>query len=170
VEGGSCNDYDYVCGDPVNGSDPGGTFAYTSNFDLGESSRSASEYMAMVAANFGQVFPINGRPSTLPDEGSNLNLNVGPAPFPVYVSSRSQVGWTFGTRLGHPDYPGWISFRFSKTDDGHMHLTVHGYVPDYAIGACKLSPACFLFRKRLYRAISSWAWTPFADNLRARGW
>jgi hypothetical protein len=25
VEGGSCNDYDYVCGDPVNGTDLGGT-------------------------------------------------------------------------------------------------------------------------------------------------
>jgi RHS repeat-associated protein len=28
VAAGSCNDYDYTCGDPVNGSDLGGTFRY----------------------------------------------------------------------------------------------------------------------------------------------
>jgi hypothetical protein len=28
IEGGSCNDYDYVCGDPINGMDIGGTEAW----------------------------------------------------------------------------------------------------------------------------------------------
>lgn len=91
----------------------------------------------MVAANFGDVFPIGGAPDTLPSVGTNVGLRVGPVPFPVYVSSRSATGWTFGTRPGHPDH------------------NVRTYLPTYLLGACKLSVACFAFRKRIYRGVAS---------------
>lgn len=142
---------------------------YTLNFDLGPTGLSPSEYMSIVAANFGDVFPVGGAPATLPGEGANVGLKVGPVPFPVYVSRRSADGWTFGTRLGHPDHKGWISFKFTKSG-GRMRLQVRGYVPDYSLGACKLSIECFAFRKRIYRGIASRTWTPFAENLRAQGW
>ena len=170
VEGGSCSDYDYVCSEPVNKVDLDGNFQYTLNFDLGRTRLSASQYMSKVAANFGRVFPIAGRPAKLPRQGANVNLRVGPVPFPVYVSRRSAAGWAFGTRVGHPDHKGWVSFEFTKSRSGHMNLRVRGYVPDYALGACSFSPACWLFRKRLYRAVAVRTWSPFAANLRAQRW
>lgn len=143
VEGGSCSNYDYTCGDPVNHVDSTGTFRYTLHYDLGSTDLTPSEYMTMVERNFGTVFPITGRTATLPGEGTNMDLRVGPAPFPVYVSRKSPDGWMFRTRPGHPDYPGWISFKFSKTEGGRMRLTIRGYVPDYSLGACPIT-SCWL--------------------------
>jgi len=169
IEGGSCTDYLYACADPINKVDLAGTFHYTLNFDLGPTGLSASEYMSMVAANFGDVFPIGGAPDTLPGAGANVDLNVRRVPFPVYLSRRSADGWAFGTRFGHPDHKGWVSFKFTKSR-GRMRLQIRGYVPDYSLGACKFGIACFAFRKRIYRGIASRTWTSFAGNLRAQGW
>ena len=142
---------------------------YTLNFDLGPTGLSASQYMSKVAGNFSSVFPIGGAPGRLPGVGANVDLGVGPVPFPVYVSQRTATGWTFGTRPGHPDFGGSISFQFTKSG-GRMRLQVRGYVPDYSLGACPVSVACWAFRKRIYRGVASRTWTPFANNLRAQGW
>ena len=147
-----------------------GTFKYTFNYDLGPTNLSASEYMAKVADNFGEVFPIKGRPSTLPDVGADLDLEVAGVGFPVYISRRSANGWVFGTRFGHPDHSGWLAFAFTRTKDGRMRLRIHGYVPDYALGACSISPSCWVFRKRIYRGVAGRVWAPFAANLRERAW
>lgn len=172
IEGGSANDYDYVGGDPVNALDLAGTFEYTLDFDLGSSSLSASQYMSTVAANFSSVFPIRGAPRTLPRVGSRVGLRVGKVPFPVTVTKRGSTGWTFGTRAGHPDFPGWVSFSFHKSR-GRMHLRVHAYVPDYSpasIACGAVSLLCFAFRKRIYRGVAGGTWRPFANNLRGRVW
>jgi len=101
-----------------------------------------------------------------------LNLNVLRVPFHVYMSRRWANGWRFGTRPGHPDYPGWIEFKFTRSRNGHMNLRVHSYVPDYSLAAACgfFNVGCWLLRKRIYRGVANRTWAPFADNLRAQGW
>jgi hypothetical protein len=157
----------------VNNSDLTGKFTYRLKFDLGASSRTPAEYMALVARNFGQVFPIVGRPTKLPGVGTNINLWAGAGariPFPVYVSRRSSDGWAFGTRPGHPDYGGWIAFKFTKSRSGHMSLSISAYVPDYSLGSFPFGAAPWLYRKSIYRAVATSQWGTFKDNLRRKGW
>ena len=135
--------------------------------------------MARVAANFGTVFPIAGRPAVLPPVGGKIGLSRNilsliPVPFPVYVSERWAAGWTFGTRFPHPDYPGGsIEFSFSKSLKRHVRLRIHANVPDFAPAAALcgvISVWCWLYRKRIYRGIADDLWTSFANNLRSQGW
>jgi RHS repeat-associated protein len=150
--------YGYVSNNPVNRTDPTGLFHYTLNFDLGESSQSPEEVFAYWMDHFAELFPVRGAPDKLAD-GSYAHLNAYGIPFRVRVSEMSSVGFRFNTLGTHPDYPGWIEFNIERTDDCHLNLRVHGYVPSYSAGG--------LLPKRLYRSVAGHTWGPLADNLRA---
>jgi hypothetical protein len=173
VLGGCENDYVYPS-NPVGQSDIAGTFSIALGYTLGTSSLSAAAYMSKVASNFGSVFPISGAPNRLPQIGGGLDLSVGLLRFPVYVSKRSATGWTFGTGAIHPDYPGWVSFNFTRNRSGVMRLTVRAYVPDYSLAAGGSfvggGPLGYAFRKRIYRGIANRMWRGFSANLRSQRW
>jgi RHS repeat-associated protein len=158
VEGGSANDYDYCDGDPVNGSDLGGTFHYTFSYDIGASDLSASEFMSVAAYMFGSTFPVHGRADHLTGNGQRMGLSFGGAPGPVEVSRMTSTGWRFNAKFPHGDYPGWIDFNFSRRG-GHIGLNIHAYVPGY-------SGAGLLFGKGPYRRFASRIWGRYASNLR----
>jgi hypothetical protein len=153
----------------VNGLDLDGRFHYTFVYDLGATALSPAEYMARVAANFARVFPFAGEPEVLPASGTRFTMQSPFGPVRVYVAARWASGWRFGTQLGHPDYPGWISFSFFKRD-GHMYLRVHAYVPEYSAAGLAFRAACGLWAKRCYRAFAGRIWSSFAENLRDRHW
>jgi RHS repeat-associated protein len=156
VEGGSCNDYDYSCADPVNKLDTTGTFHYTFRFDLGETDQTPDAVFAHWAGNFAELFPLQGAPDRL-RKGADISLSAFGIPFPVHVSDLGRHYFKFTTLWYHPDFDGWISF-FLYMQDGHMFLRVHGYVPDWSAGG--------LLGKRAYRGIAHHMWGPLADNLR----
>ncbi|MFE9248350.1 DNRLRE domain-containing protein [Streptomyces sp. NPDC007088] len=133
LAGGGDNAYGYCSGDPVNCTDTTGTFDYWLKYNVGNPHMSAHRYFQKFRDNFNWVFPIGGHPSKLSHVGQKMNLwvkifgiKIG---FPVVVKSITSNGWRFNTRAGHPDYPGFISFYFTRLKSGQMRITIHGNVP-----------------------------------------
>jgi len=153
--------YAYAGSDPLNETDPTGLFHYTFNFDLGATDQSPNEVFSYWMQHFSEIFPIQGAPDQL-HKGQNIHLSAYGEPFPVHVSDLTSHYFKFTVPDGgflHPDWPGgWVSFNLSQTDDCHMHLRVHGYMPDWSFGG--------FVGKRAYRGFAHHVWGPLADNLR----
>jgi hypothetical protein len=86
--------------------------------------------------NFSTYFPIPGRAARLTGIGQTMDLrpkSLGVSLyFPVKVTKMhagaTSAGWTFGTRPGHPDYPGFITFKMYRSGVD-LHLSIHGNIP-----------------------------------------
>ena len=121
---------------------------------------SPTQFFRKVRAGFVGLFPILGaKPLFL---NAFMTLHPPGIPFPVYVRIIALDGWTFGTKIGHPDFPnGTISFRFTKVANV-MHLNVHGFIPPSSIGGhCFANIAC----RFAYLSVAKSTWTKFAANL-----
>jgi RHS repeat-associated protein len=171
VYGGGANTYSYCSDDPVDCADTSGEWDYYLNYNFG--------YVPMPVAisgifekfrnSFSKYFPIPGAASRLTGVGQEMNLHpkaLGVSLyFPVKVSkissSATSAGWTFDTRFGHPDWPGFISFRLYRSGL-NVVLTIHGNVPALT-GAGVIAQAAY-FRQ----AIATWAplATSFASLIR----
>ena len=93
--------------------------------------------------------------------GANMILRPSGAYFPVRVATLVSNGWTFSTRPGHPDYPGYVSFRFNKVGTS-MYLKVHGYIPFYSVGGlCMRKTLCRI----IYLAAANHSWLKFQSSL-----
>ncbi|WP_411103913.1 DNRLRE domain-containing protein [Streptomyces sp. cmx-4-9] len=162
VQGGGANAYGYCSADPVNCADTAGTFDYWLKYTVGNPHMSAKRYFKKVRDNFNWVFPIGGHPSKLKKPGQKMDLWVKIAgikiAFPVVVKSISSNGWRFNTRWGHPDYPGFISFYFTRKRSGKMQITIHGNVPP-------LADAWFIGKSNYVKKAKK-TWKPLIDNLK----
>lgn len=159
VQGGNEASYGYP-NDPINRNDVSGALDYTMWFDLGRTYLTASSFFSKVRASFTSYFPIPGAKALR--LGQRMTLRPRGAYFPLHVATLVSNGWTFATDKGHPDYNGYISFRFYKSS-GRMSLKVHGYVPWWSVGGqCLSSPVCragYLWEARN-------TWSQFATRLR----
>jgi RHS repeat-associated protein len=163
VQGGNATRYGYP-EDPVNNADTSGMASYYMRFRIRRTSASLSWFFTnVVRPNFMQTFPFPGRkPLAL---GARMNLRPRGLYFPVTVTRMYSNGWTFGTRVGHPDFPGTITFQFIRWwfRPNWITMTVNAWVPNYSPGgACMASPACYL----LYIREAKSNWTKYANNLR----
>jgi hypothetical protein len=118
MEGGSCNDYDYACGDPVNGRDLSGTKAYSYTYDLGRGG-SPERLAAFAIGRCNDVFPIRGCRSGF-TKGTRMRLwdRYGPytQSFPVDVTDITATSFSFRSLKGHPEGEGrMITFAFYRS-------------------------------------------------------
>jgi RHS repeat-associated protein len=150
--------YDYVANNPLNGTDPTGLWNYHFDYDLGASSMTPEQLMTVVAANFGPLFTVTGHRATL-YPGEVMHLHWGPIPGWVRVVHMTATGWTFDTSL-HVDWPGFVRFSFSQSDDCHLHLEIHANVNGAGWGL--EIPGLH----QLYMHKVKELWGQFASNLR----
>ncbi|MFJ6793996.1 DNRLRE domain-containing protein [Streptomyces sp. NPDC091268] len=162
VQGGGASAYGYCSADPVNCTDTAGTWDYWLKYTVGNPHMSAKRYFKKFRDNFNWVFPIGGHASKLKKPGQKMDLWVKilgvKIAFPVVVKSISSNGFRFNTRWGHPDYPGFISFYFTRKRSGKMEITIHGNVPPFA-------DAWFMGKSNYVKRAKK-TWKPLIDNLK----
>ena len=151
-----------VLGPRVGAAESRADFSYDMSFVITRKvTVSQAEFFRLVRFDFTKVFPIPGaRPLRL---GANMDLRPAPgALFNVRVATLVSNGWTFGTRLGHPDFPnGYIAFRFVRVAST-MLLKVHAFIPlTSAGGACFAHLVCH----EVYMNRAANAWSRFAVSL-----
>ena len=134
-------------------------YTYEMSFRIKRSALTSKLFFDKVQSNFVALFPIAGaKPLAV---GARMILRPpGPA-FPVYVQMLTSYGWIFKALPGHPDYPGFIGFKFTKVGPD-MYLNVHGFIPPESLGG-----KCFSFLPcRIgYMLVVKNTWTRFAGNL-----
>ncbi|MGW6196943.1 RHS repeat-associated core domain-containing protein [Kribbella sp. NPDC055110] len=160
VPGGSNTSQGYCNGDPVNCADISGLYTYTLIYSLGHYRKSVYYFFMYLIRCFTCYFPIPGARAL--KYNTRMDLRPGGAWFPVWVQaiwwSDTSAGWRFKTLHGHPDYPGYIQFTFTKSSAGWLYLTIHGWVPWY-------SQAGLWIPKSVYVRIARRTWNRFALNL-----
>jgi hypothetical protein len=165
VEGGSCNDYEYVCGDPVNGFDLNGTKGYSYSFDLGWCMCTAEDlWRDFLSDPDAFPFSVEGVAGSLGPDDVGLTAHLPRFTYraPVEVVDISSVSLTFRSLPGHPEGAGnHITFQIEATRSEHrwsrLRLNVEAWGP-YNGGAGRFG---FISRGYAY-----WTWYKFARNLR----
>jgi RHS repeat-associated protein len=162
---GGANAYVYCSADPVNCTDTTGLYDYNFDYDLGyfASPNTVSGLFNYFRNNFNKIFPLRGAADRLTGVGQKMDLHpVGWTSFPVVVSDIqsgvTSATWRFNTRVGHPDYPGFIRFTISRSGSTHLNLHIHGNVPWLK---CWASPLVCV----AYTAVAKRTWAPLAANL-----
>ncbi|WP_241996612.1 RHS repeat-associated core domain-containing protein [Kribbella antiqua] len=160
VAGGSNTSQGYCNADPVNCSDISGLYTYTLIYALGHYRKSAYYFFMYLIRCFTCYFPIPGARAL--KYNTRMDLRPGGLWFPVWVQaiwwSNSSAGWRFKTLHGHPDYPGYIQFTFTKSSAGWLYLTIYGWVPWWSFAGLWIPKPIYVARARR-------TWNQFALNL-----
>lgn len=158
VVGGSCNDYDYVCGDPINGSDTAGTSGYTRHYGLGHHIGSLGVFLWWLYHHLGATFPHG-----LPNNPRNRVYSLQLFRFPLHADvqfKRLRSGFVLTSTHEHPEGDHrHIKFTFTQHHDA-VSMTVHASGPDGNFRRFGLST--------LNDSIATVGWDSFAEAIRTR--
>ena len=87
--------------------------------------------------------------------------------FRAVVAWISCTGWRFNTLLGHPDYPGFITFSLDQRK-GRNYLDIHGNIPTLGPNGSWFifSDPAALAARGYYLVVANHVWGGFAARLR----
>jgi RHS repeat-associated protein len=165
IESGSCNDYDYVCSDPVGGRDLSGTYGYSYKFDLGALPYSPYQVVAYIVNHFSDVFTFKGCGRRI-WTGKRCSLKWGPRRNPIRVYSVGSQSFAFESLKGHGEGAHKrIQFFFNQGRSWAGEKKSHIYMSVWAAGKDNWWQGLPM-GNRGNRFLAKHFWKEFAEQIR----